>query len=83
MRYVGTQKGVSGFISYTFLVKKFRRRMNTMGNNANTSIKCTVKQCRNHCQDKEYCSLDCISIGTHESNPTQDQCTDCLSFQKK
>ena len=53
-----------------------------MSNNANTSIKCTVKQCKNHCQDKQYCSLDCVSIGTHERNPSMDQCTDCLSFQK-
>jgi hypothetical protein len=24
-----------------------------------------------------------VSIGTHESNPSMDQCTDCLSFVKK
>ena len=54
-----------------------------MNNNANTSIKCNVNQCKFHCQDKEYCTLDCINIGTHECNPTKPQCTDCLSFQRK
>jgi hypothetical protein len=24
-----------------------------------------------------------VSIGTHESNPSMDQCTDCLSFVKQ
>lgn len=37
--------------------------------------------CVNHCQSQNYCALDCITVGTHESNPTMDQCTDCKSFQ--
>lgn len=49
-------------------------------NQANRSIKCHVDQCRHHCTSEEYCSLSCITVGTHESNPTMDQCTDCLSF---
>lgn len=53
-----------------------------MANNANTSIKCTVNQCKHHCSDKEYCSLDCISIGSCECDPHSEKCTDCLSFQK-
>ena len=48
---------------------------------ANECIKCTVQQCAYHCKDKNYCSLDCITIGTHEANPTMDQCTDCKSFE--
>lgn len=51
--------------------------------NVNKSIECTVKNCANHCPDVNYCSLDSILVGTHECNPTQDQCTDCLSFRKK
>lgn len=51
--------------------------------NANQSIKCTVQQCANHCQTKDYCALDCITIGTHEMNPTDKQCTDCKSFVLK
>ena len=50
---------------------------------ANESIKCTVQQCAHHCQQQNYCSLDCVTIGTHEKNPTEDQCTDCKSFQLK
>lgn len=54
-----------------------------MGNNANQSIKCTVANCRNHCASENYCTLSCITIGTHEMNPTMDQCTDCQSFVLK
>ena len=50
---------------------------------ANHSIRCTVTSCTNHCSCEDYCSLDSIQVGTHECNPTQDQCTDCMSFRKK
>ncbi|MBQ1659827.1 MAG: DUF1540 domain-containing protein [Clostridia bacterium] len=49
----------------------------------NRSIQCTVEQCRHHCSNCNYCSLDKVLIGTHESNPSQSQCTDCLSFDMK
>ena len=54
-----------------------------MNNNANKSIECTVQQCANHCQSENYCALDKILAGTHETNPSVDQCTDCKSFRKK
>jgi len=54
-----------------------------MRNEANKSIECTVTQCRHHCDTENYCSLGRVKIGTHECNPTMDQCTDCLSFEKK
>lgn len=54
-----------------------------MNCNANKSIECTVHQCAHHCNAENYCSLDKILVGTHEGNPTQDQCTDCMSFRKK
>ncbi len=50
---------------------------------ANKSIECTVQQCANHCGSSNYCSLDCVHIGTHEANPTQDKCVDCKSFMLK
>ncbi len=50
---------------------------------ANESIKCTVQQCAYHCNDKNYCSLESIQVGTHEMNPTMVQCTDCESFKAK
>ena len=36
----------------------------------NQSIKCTVNNCAHHCQDSNYCGLDAIQVGTHETNPT-------------
>jgi len=51
--------------------------------NSNKSIKCHVAQCHHHCNQEEYCSLGCITVGTHEANPTMDQCTDCQSFKLK
>ncbi|MBC8584687.1 DUF1540 domain-containing protein [Youxingia wuxianensis] len=51
--------------------------------NANHCIECTVQQCAFHCNNQNYCSLDCVKIGTHELNPTMDQCTDCKSFKLK
>lgn len=49
----------------------------------NESIKCTVDQCKHHAKSENYCSLNSILVGTHENNPTQDQCTDCKSFEVK
>lgn len=51
--------------------------------NPNKCIKCSVQECEYHCDDKDYCSLDSIMIGTHEQNPTEIQCTDCESFKYK
>ena len=50
---------------------------------ANKCIECTVTQCRNHCSDENYCSLERIQVGTQESDPTMKQCTDCMSFVRK
>ena len=50
---------------------------------ANKCIECTVRSCANHCQGEQYCGLNSIQVGTHETNPTKDQCTDCQSFKLK
>lgn len=50
---------------------------------ANKSIKCTVTNCENHNKTQNYCSLDSITVGTHEANPTMCQCTDCENFVAK
>lgn len=57
--------------------------MNCGCGSENKSIKCTVTQCKNHCQTADYCSLSSIMVGTHEANPTMPECTDCTSFQLK
>ena len=48
----------------------------------NSAIKCTVTSCAHHCSEVNNCGLNSIQIGTHESNPSVDQCTDCQSFRK-
>ena len=49
----------------------------------NTSVHCTVDNCANHCQNQDYCGLNSVQIGTHETNPTKDECEDCKSFRMK
>lgn len=49
----------------------------------NKSINCTVTQCVYHSGSENYCTLDKIAVGTHESNPTMPECTDCNSFKCK
>ena len=48
------------------------------------SKNCTndVTNCAHHCQDVDHCGLTSIQVGTHEANPTMDQCTDCQSYRK-
>lgn len=56
----------------------------TMDNkHKNDSIRCTVSQCQHNMVTENYCSLGCISVGTHESDPTVPECTDCNSFVKR
>ena len=54
-----------------------------MNTHANHCIKCNVVSCKNHCDNENYCALECITVGTHETNPSMDQCTDCQSFMAK
>lgn len=49
----------------------------------NESIKCSVNQCKYNNNTENYCTLSSIKVGTHESNPTEVQCTDCESFKLK
>ena len=46
----------------------------------NESIGCSVRECRYHCKDDNYCTLSKIQVGTHESKPKSKECTDCESF---
>lgn len=52
-------------------------------NEKNESIGCSVTNCTYHAQSEDYCTLDKIKVGTHESNPTQKECTDCESFENR
>lgn len=57
--------------------------MHKSNKDANECIECDVTQCDYHCGEENNCSLDRIKVGTHENNPSVEQCTDCLSFEKK
>ncbi len=48
----------------------------------NQCIECEVTECMHHAKGENYCSLDKIKVGTHEANPTESKCTDCLSFER-
>ena len=52
-------------------------------NGKNECIHCTINNCANHAKDSDYCSLDRISVGTHETDPTVKECTDCESCKLK
>ena len=54
-----------------------------MGEQKNPSIRCTVSQCRHNLCHENYCTLSCVSIGTHESDPSVPECVDCNSFEKR
>ena len=54
-----------------------------MMDHPNHNIRCTVTNCTNHCQCGDFCGLQSIQVGTHEQNPTQEQCTDCQNFVKR
>ena len=71
------RKGFPNNISWEAMV-------NTMENmHKNSSIKCSVHECKYNMGTENYCSLDVISVGTHEPNPTVPECTDCNSFVKR
>ena len=46
----------------------------------NDNIKCTVSQCEHNMVTENYCSLNCVCIGTHEDNPTVPEGTILASF---
>ena len=46
----------------------------------NPNIHCDVVQCRHNASDGIHCSLESITVGTHEANPSESKCTDCMSF---
>ena len=43
----------------------------------NESIGCTVTECKFHCQEDNYCTLNHIQVVTHTSYASSKECTDC------
>lgn len=54
-----------------------------MDSRKNSNIRCSVSQCRHNLVAENYCTLDSISVGTHEADPTVPECTDCNSFVRR
>lgn len=47
----------------------------------NDSIGCTVNECKYHCKEDDYCTLQQIQVVKHENMANTAQCTDCGSFE--
>lgn len=58
-----------------------KNRLQSMEHNA--SIGCTVTECKYHCQEDNYCTLEQIQVVKHEPQANTIQCTDCGSFEKQ
>lgn len=50
--------------------------------NHNSSIGCSVGECKFHCKDDNYCTLNKIQVVKNSQNANTVQCTDCGSFIK-
>jgi hypothetical protein len=48
----------------------------------NESIGCTVNECKFHCKNDNYCTLNQINVTKHEPIANTIECTDCGSFMK-
>ncbi|SHE86723.1 DUF1540 domain-containing protein [Clostridium fallax] len=47
----------------------------------NESIGCTVHECKYHCKEDNYCTLDKIQVGKHLDQAHSKEITDCNSFE--
>ena len=83
IRLLWISLGVYSGENRPYYSRKQTKEGKPMNCHANKCVECTVQECANHCTGENYCTLDKILVGTHESNPTVDQCTDCKSFRRK
>ncbi|MEG1004481.1 MAG: DUF1540 domain-containing protein [Clostridium sp.] len=49
--------------------------------NHNSSIGCTVEECKYHCKDDNFCTLDSIQVGKNTAQAKEVKATDCNSFE--
>ena len=49
----------------------------------NSSIGCTVHECKYHCNEDNYCTLNKIEVVKHTAEASSTECTDCGSFEIK
>ena len=83
IRLLWISLGVYSGENRPYYSRKQKKEGKPMNCHANKCVECTVQECANQCTGENYCTLDKILVGTHESNPTVDQCTDCKSFRRK
>lgn len=50
--------------------------------NHNSSIGCVVSECKYHCKEDNYCTLNKIEVVKHSSTANSVECTDCGSFEQ-
>ncbi|ABG87553.1 DUF1540 domain-containing protein [Clostridium perfringens] len=49
----------------------------------NSSIGCTVNECKYHCNEDNYCTLNKIEVVKNTAEACSTECTDCGSFERK
>lgn len=55
----------------------------TCDSTTNRAIGCTVDECKYHCGNEQYCTLQQIRVGKCEPCANTCECTECASFEKK
>lgn len=48
----------------------------------NESIGCDVTECKFHCTEDNYCTLNKIQVTKHSTEATTTEATDCGSFKR-
>lgn len=48
----------------------------------NSSIGCAVSECRFHCKDDNFCTLNKIDVVKHTKTAESVESTDCGSFKR-
>lgn len=51
--------------------------------NVNPNICCNVTQCKHHCGEKQYCSLDGITVSKQNASAQTKRETVCNSFERR
>lgn len=54
-----------------------------MDKKMNNSIGCTVKNCKYHCKDANYCSKNVIEVGACNCSASTPEATCCQSFEAR
>ena len=64
-------------------VKSMEHNKHIMHDGHNDSIGCSVTECKYHCNNENFCTLEQIKVAKHEPIASSIECTDCQSFDNK